>query len=263
MFAISARWNQVLLGSLGVCLAIETASAQIQATESDPMQRPSTRGPDDLDPPPRVRTPVIAPRPVRETISRHYVEGTMGFLAGGRRYADSTFESQSGTAASLVDPFLRYPFDGINAFGLRYELRATVLFVRMTIGVDIPFPSFRTRDTQDRYLLDGMMRTVTVQSVRPYELRFGIGGEYPVWLFAPFVDLIGSAYWTNAGLSVDDTKADFQAQGFSFALRAGTRIHLKPWFFVQVSGEIGLYGALAWNSELSLGFALGTKDRRD
>jgi hypothetical protein len=203
--------------------------------------------------------PAPPPRPPRPNIARHYVEMTMGFIAGGRRYGDSTFESQNSVAPSLVEPFGRYPYDGINAFGLRYDLRATVTYIRMTIGVDIPFPSFRTADTQARFLVDGMQRAVSVQSLRPYELRFGIGGEYPVWMFAPFVDLIGAAYWANTALAVDDLKAEYRAQGFGFSLRGGCRFHMKQWFFAQVSAEAGVYGPITWNTELSLGFAIGPK----
>jgi hypothetical protein len=199
----------------------------------------------------------------KETTSRTYVQFTMGFLAGGRSYRDATFENQNGVAPTLSAPLLVAPYDGSTAVGLRYELRIAIAYLRGTIGVDLPFPDFRARDTTASYLIDGKAVTVSVQSLRPYELRFGIGGEYPIWVFAPFVDLIGYTHWTDTTLSVDGARAGFQAQGFGFALRAGVRVHVKEWFFVQVSSEAGLYGPVRWNADLSIGFAVPANRRAE
>lgn len=244
-------------------------AAHLGTAAAQPEELPPPPSADD--PPPTTsqraaRRPLAAPEPARpthQTISDHYVELTMGFIGGGRHYSDATFASQDGVAPNLTEPFNRSPFSGVNAFGLRYDLRVIVSYVRMTVGVDIPFPSYRVQDTQAAYLVDGMMHNVSVQSLHPYEMRFGIGGEYPIWVFAPFVDLLGTAYWANASLAVDNTKADSQAQGFGFSLRGGCRVHLKSWFFTQVSADVGLYGPVAWNAELSIGFAIGRHQFKD
>ncbi len=183
----------------------------------------------------------------------------MGFLAGGRTYANSSFENTNGVAANLSEPFLKAPFDYETVLGLRYDLRVVYSYIRGTIGVDFPFSTFAARNAMGTYTLDGRTVNVAIQSLRPYELRFGIGGEYPIWVFAPFVDLIGYAYWTNVGAAVNDAKVEFQARGFGFSDRAGTRLHVKPWFFVQLAGDVGIYGPTRWNAELSLGFSAPAK----
>lgn len=211
---------------------------------------------------PFVPAPMPAPPPRRVEIGRnaeayHFWEASMGFIAGQRRYSDASFASTNDVAASLTAPFSNAPFDGTNVFGLRYDIRLIISYLRMTVGVDFPFATFRSVDTTAMYALDGKMRSVTVQSIRPYELRFGLGGELPVSIFAPFVDLIGAAHWANATLSVDDARAEYQAQSFGFSLRAGCRLHVKKWFFASLAGEAGLYGPVRWNAELSVGFAAG------
>lgn len=248
-------------GRLGVAALLFTTATLLTQRAAAQTSEPSSPPADDTAVVAR-QTPVVQmlppkPRPPRETISNHYVELTMGFIAGGRRYSDASFASQDSSAPAFVEPFNNAPFNSANAFGLRYDLRAIVSYVRMTIGIDIPFPAYRIADTQANYMLNGMTHAVSVQSLHPYELRFGIGGEYPIWIFAPFLDLLGTAYWANTSLSVDDNKADYQAQGFGFSLRAGCRVHLRSWFFTQLSGDIGVYGPVVWNAELSIGFAIG------
>lgn len=189
-------------------------------------------------------------------------EFTMGFLAGGRRYDDATFAYDHGAgdvegAGGLVAPFEGAPFDGVLAFGLRYDVRLVVSYVRMTAGVDFPFPSFAARDTVARYDVAGVEREVVVQELRPYVLRFGIGGEVTFGPVTPFVDLLGSVHWTGAALSIDGEQALFRTSAFGFAIRAGLRVHLRDWFFISVSGDAGLVGDVVWGAELSVGFAVG------
>jgi hypothetical protein len=260
---------------LGLSLALLSQAAQAQSRDRSVQieQSPIT----DLDtttsqPPPPRRDPIeVDPRPVRyrererdpvrmgaDAPSAHYFEATMGFVAGGRNHSDMTFESQNNVAPSLTEPFLNLPYSGTNIFGLRYDLRLILSYVRMTVGMDFPFTNFRTADTKATYTVDGMTRTVTVQSLRPYELRFGLGGELPVSYFAPFVDVLGTVHFVNTTLSVDDNNAEFKATGFGFSARAGCRIQAKPWFFVQLAGEVGIIGPTRWNADLSVGFSAGS-----
>lgn len=251
----SSFHSALCLGSLLVSIegaALAQGSQPIAPV--DDAYPPSSPSP---PPPPVYRQP--KPEPERETISRSYVQMSMGFLAGGRRYSDSLFESTNGVAPNLSEPFVNAPFDSETVLGLRYELHAVFSYVRGTIGVDFPFSAFRARDATGVYSLDGKNVNVAIQSMRPYELRFGIGGEYPVWVFAPFLDLIGYAYWTNLGVAVDDAKAEYQAKGFGFSAHGGVRIHAKPWFFLQVAADAGLYGPVRWNAELSIGFSAPAK----
>lgn len=146
------------------------------------------------------------------------------------------------------------------AYGLRYDLRLVVSYVRMTVGVDFPFPSYRAQDTRGSYDIAGIERQLTVQDIQPYELRFGIGGEYPIAFVAPFLDILGTAHWVDTTLSVDGESVTYKANSFGFAIRAGCRIHLRRWFFIVAAGEIGLVGDVYWGAELSVGFALGSDD---
>ncbi len=185
-------------------------------------------------------------------------ELTMGFLAGGRSYEGMAFATESSVpgAGALVAPFEAAPFDGATVLGLRYDARLVASHVRMTVGIDLPFATYRASDATGTYrVLDADTR-VTVQSLRPYELRFGIGGEGRVGPVALFGDLLGGVHWVAATLSIEGQSADYSTVAFAFSLRAGARLYVRDWFFVSAAGELGLVGPGTWTSELSLGFSL-------
>jgi hypothetical protein len=98
--------------------------------------------------------------------------------------------------------------------------------------------------------------TVTLQALSPKELRFGIGGEIPLGVVVPFVDVIGGIHWVDAEFVVDGAKASYSALGFAFSTRAGAKLFVRKWFFAQAAGEVGMVGDLRWNVELSVGAAL-------
>jgi len=189
-----------------------------------------------------------------------HFELTMGFLAGARRYDRESFAHSGGDVAGaggLVEPFRAAPYDYVPVYGLRYDLRLVVSYVRMTVGVDFPFAHFQPADTRATYDLAGASSEIMVRKIRPYELRFGIGGEIPLGRFAPFLDLIGEVDWVNTELAIDGQKAEYEANSFGFSARAGVRAYLRDWFFIAVAGEIGIVGNRFWGAELSLGFAFG------
>ncbi len=191
-----------------------------------------------------------------------HFEFTMGFIAGERGYGGESFAHDGGGkgvdgAGALVAPFRRAPYDRVTALGLRYDLRLVVSYVRMTVGVDFPFASFDPDDTRGTYDVGGVEREIVVQKLRPYELRFGIGGEYAFKRFVPFVDLIGEVDWVKTALTVDGAAVQYEASSFGFAARAGARLYLRDWFFAQLSGDVGIVGQRRWDAELSLGFAFG------
>lgn len=197
----------------------------------------------------------------RDMFIGDHFELTMGFLAGQRDYTGSTFEFDEGNATSvgggqIVEPFAGAPFDKVTVFGLRYDMRLVVSYIRMLAGFDFPFPSFRSRDTTGTYILNGEKRQVTVQSLSAKELRFGIGAEYQYKSFAPFIDVIGGVHWVDTEFAVDGLKASYGASNFAFSVRGGARLHVRPWFFVAASGELGLVGDILWNGELSVGFSI-------
>jgi hypothetical protein len=199
---------------------------------------------------------------VEDDEASDHFEFTMGFIAGARRYGGESFAHEKGGggvpgAQALVEPFDRAPYDDCTVLGLRYDLRLVVSHVRMTVGVDFPFASFDPEKTRRSYGVAGVEREIAVQRIRPYELRFGIGGEYAFGRFTPFVDLVGEVDWVSTELSVDGTTVGYEASSFGFSARAGARLYVRDWFFVAAAGEIGIVGQRIWGAELSLGFAFG------
>lgn len=205
----------------------------------------------DTEPPP--------PLDPNDVAGWDHLELSMGFSAGQRSWAGQSFAFEGGGAGSidgagaLVDPFAREPFDAVAVYGLTYDARLVVSYVRMTVGIGIPFPSYRAETTT--VTLDGAPRDLTVQSLSAFELRFGIGGEYAIGALAPFVDLLGSIHWIDSTLTVDGQQARYAARAFAFSARAGLRLHVRRWFFAAASGEVGLVGDVRWGADLSVGFA--------
>ena len=193
-----------------------------------------------------------------ESDPQDHGEFTMGFLGGDRRYSDVPFALGGGSGAPLVAtdpnaPFRSAPLDRVSVYGVRYDARLVVSFVRMTAGIDFPFASTGSGATHD--LIGGVDHTVSVDSLRPIELRFGLGVEAPTRPFVPFVDLLGGVHWISASLRVDGQEVDYHAATFGFAARAGVRFQLRDWYFVQLAGEVGLGGDIRWGGELSVGFS--------
>lgn len=207
--------------------------------------RADTRPPPPLDP--------------NDVAGWDHFELSMGFSAGQRSWAGQSFAFEGGPAESidgagaLVEPFAREPFDAAPVFGLTYDARLVVSYVRMTVGVGIPFPSYRAETTT--VTLDDAPHDLTVQSVSAFELRFGIGGEYAIGPLAPFVDLLGSIHWVDSTLTVDGKEARYGARTFAFSARAGLRLHVRRWFFAAASAEFGLVGDVRWGADLAVGFA--------
>lgn len=187
-----------------------------------------------------------------------HFEATMGFIAGRRSYEGMAFATESSVpgAGALVAPFEAAPFDGATVLGLRYDLRLVASHVRMTAGVDLPFATYRASDATGTYRVLDQDSRVTVQSLRPYELRFGIGGEGRVGPVALFGDLMGGVHWIDAALSIEGQTADYSAVAFAFSVRAGARLYVRDWFFISTAAELGLIGPITLTTELSLGFDL-------
>ena len=206
------------------------------------------------------------PEPTGWAQGDHF-EFTMGFLAGQRSYSQSSFkyEVEGGTSegiggGGLVAPFVKAPFDKTTVLGLRYDVRVVMSFIRMTVGFDLPFTTYKVSDSRGVYKFvdtNGQQvdRQVTVQSLSAKELRFGIGGEYPFKKVAIFADLIGGVHWVDTELAIDGYKANYSSTGFAFSGRAGVRAYVRKWFFATASGEVGIIGDLRWNAEFGVGFS--------
>lgn len=216
-------------------------------------------------PPPPPPPPYKYEKPEEEPEPEGYAQGdhfefTMGFLAGQRSYTKTSFKFEEGTAegiggGGLVEPFVKPPFNDATVLGLRYDVRLVMSFIRMTVGFDLPFPTYKVSDSTAAYNVSNTMRQVTVQSLSAKELRFGIGGEYPFKKVALYADLIGGVHWVDTELAIDGYKANYGATSFAFSGRAGVRAYVRKWFFATASGEVGIIGDLRWNAEIAVGFS--------
>jgi hypothetical protein len=179
-----------------------------------------------------------------------HFEFSMGFVGGYRRFDRMAFEGDP-----TIDPSLyrTEPLDGVQAYGLRYDVRLVVAYTRMTVGIDFPFTQYTVADTV-RTLPDGSQSTVA--RVKPFAFRFGIGGEIPIGPVAPFVDILGSIHSVRATFDIDDVEREVKARSFGFSARAGLRLHVRKWFFASLAGEVGIVGPTVWAAELSVGFAV-------
>jgi hypothetical protein len=230
-----------------------------QTTKAPVLEVPAQPTPPPPPPPPRKYEEEEEPEPTGYAQGDHF-EFTMGFLAGQRSYSKTSFKFDEGTAegiggGGLVAPFVKPPFDNATVLGLRYDVRLVMSFIRMTVGFDVPFPTYKVSDSTGAYDVSGTMRQVTVQSLSAKELRFGIGGEYPLKKVAFFADLIGGVHWVDTELAVDGYKANYAATSFAFSGRAGLRAYVRKWFFATASGEVGIVGDLRWNAEIAVGFS--------
>jgi hypothetical protein len=188
-----------------------------------------------------------------------HFEMTMGFLAGQRDYRKTPFQLEGGSlegASQIVGFLTQPPFDATEAYGLRYEMRAVISYLRMTVGLDVPFLSYNPSEASGSYEVDGEPQRVTVQSVDTLDLRFGLGAELPLQRVVPFFDVLGSVHWVDARVAVGDEVVDYSASTFVFTLRSGVRIYARDWFFASIAGEYGLVGDTIWGADLSLGFAI-------
>jgi hypothetical protein len=184
-----------------------------------------------------------------------HVAFSMGFLGATRDYRSTPFVVRDGEGARLLGadpraPFRLAPFDRLPVVGLRYDTRLVVSGVRMTAGFDFPFASAAAT----RATLGGEDRSVTLASLRPYELRFGIGYEAPTKKLVPFIDLLGGVHWTTAALLIDGESVNYASTAFAYSVRAGVRVDLRKAFFMSAAGELGLGGDVRWGGELVVGF---------
>lgn len=233
--------------------------AQAQQTQPPLLEVPAMPPP---PPPPRKIEKAVEEEPEPEGFAQgDHFEFTMGFLAGQRSYSNTSFKFEDGSAegiggGGLVAPFVKAPFDNATVLGLRYDVRLVMSFIRMTVGFDVPFTTYKVSDSTGIYDVSGTKREVTVQSLSSKELRFGIGAEYPFKKVAIFADLIGGVHWVDTELAIDGYKANYGATNFAFSGRGGVRAYVRKWFFASASGEVGIVGDLRWNAEFSLGFSV-------
>jgi hypothetical protein len=185
------------------------------------------------------------------TADGDHFEATMGFLATSQDHTATGFSNSGAPAVSSA--FQGVPYDRTLGFGLRYDARAVLSHVRMTMGVDLPFTAFDGAPTARVDAHD-----VSSRSMWSWALRFGLGAEYGFGPVTPFVDLQGSVHRVTATVTVDGRSADYEALRFGFTGRAGARVYLRRWFFVMASGEVGIVGPTRWGADMGVGFHIGS-----
>lgn len=180
-----------------------------------------------------------------------HFEATMGFLTTAQDHRETGFANDA--APALPGAFAAAPYDRALGLGLRYDARAVISHVRMTVGLDLPFSAF-DRSTMSR--VDE--HAVTPRSMWSWALRFGLGAEYRFGAWVPFVDLQGSTQRVSTTVEVDGRATEYEAWRFGFSGRAGLRVHLRKWFFVTAAGELGLLGPTRWSADVGVGFRIGS-----
>jgi hypothetical protein len=187
-----------------------------------------------------------------DPVSDDHFEATMGFLATGLDHTATGFVAD-GHNLALTDTFRAAPYDSAVGYGLRYDVRLVLSHVRMTAGLDLPFSSLGNVATRRADEHD-----VAPRDLGGWAVRFGLGAEYRLGDVTPFADLQGALMHATTTVMVDGSARDYAANRFGFSMRAGFKVHLRPWFFVAASGEYGLVGASRWGADVSVGFRVGT-----
>jgi hypothetical protein len=216
----------------------------------------SARADDDLGEaaPPEASTAASTPAslPERDRSMEYFrFEGTIGFLGGWSRYADS------GLSGPLpADAFERGAGAGAPIAGLRYDARLVVAFARMTVGVDLAWSLFRAQDTTRTVVLDDGASTVSDRAAFLWALRFGLGLELSasedVRLFA---DVIGSVRFLEVQSTLETTNVTSNSVSFAPGLRVGARVRIHDAFFVQLAADGSPFGP--WLAgDLSVGGAI-------
>ncbi len=181
----------------------------------------------------------------------------MGFLVGQRNYTNTIFAREDGEddrGSRFQSIYQRPGFSNVFNTGLQWNALLRMSHVRMSVGFALPFSLLQPGDVQLEHEIDGKKELVRIQSLQPYEFRFGLGGEYSWGRFTPYLDLMGTIHVVHTQMSIEEISLDYASTHFSFSTRAGVRIRLRSYFYVDVYGEFGFMGSLTWNSGVSVGF---------
>ena len=189
-----------------------------------------------------------------------HFEFSMGFLAGRRAYDGANFTLADGQGGKTgpwlpADVVSGGPFDSVDVYGLHWEVRLVLSYVRLTTGLDIPFSMLGPGGRTHSYGSGDSAMTLGVESIQPYELRLGLGGEVPIGPVAIFADLMGGVHWTTATVVTADDVVAYETTQFTLAPRVGVRVHVQDWLFVEGAGEVGVLGDTVFTTTLSVGFA--------
>ncbi|MGC4116378.1 MAG: hypothetical protein QM765_17740 [Myxococcales bacterium] len=219
----------------------------------------SAATPEELESPPALTVP---PEPEAKLAGLgDHIEVATGFITGSRNYRTITFGlegAEDPLPSTSSGRFRQYPYDGVLVSGVRWDLRAVVTHVRMGVGFGLPFAAVDSGRASGEVDVGGVTRQVAVQTLQPYELRFGLGGEYAFGRVALFADLLGEVHWLRTSLVVDGQRADYGVTAFRFAASAGARVALKGGFFLTATGEVGILGDVVWGAQLGAGYAFDT-----
>ncbi len=193
------------------------------------------------------------------TYARTHAEFSFGYLGQWTDERNRALELKPTSAdppfaGSVTEPFLGAPFSSAVLAGPVLETRVVCEQVRLTVGVRFPFTNFRPGDTAQTITLGGARHDVLVRSVSMWDLRTGIGFEFPFRRVTPFVDLLGDVQTLTTQLTIDGTAATYTGRAFSLGGRIGARYQVSH-LFIMAAAEATALGPLRVGGTLQVGFA--------
>ena len=182
----------------------------------------------------------------------NHFDMSFSFLAGQRSYDGATFGFSDGTASpSLGGSFQSPPFTGVSVAGPGGEANLVISRVRFTIGIQRPYASLAS-DQRKIQLADAS--SVQVHGLSVFEVRYGLGYEYPFDRFTLFADLMGTADSLSALLTVGDDQATYKSENFAYSGRIGGRYAINRHYYFHASAEFGMVGNIDAGGYLGVGF---------
>ncbi|MFO0594911.1 MAG: hypothetical protein U0228_06395 [Myxococcaceae bacterium] len=205
--------------------------------------------------------PPVEDDPALKTWQRTHGELSFGYLG---QWTDETVrgleltpsDSNPAVAGSVTEPFLGPPFRSSVLAGATLESRLVTNGIRVTTGVRFPFINFRpSSSAQSVVLSDGLSHDVLVRSVSMWDLRTGIGYEFPFRHVTPFLDVLGDFEHLTTQLVIDGQPATYKGTAFSLGGRVGVRVQVKH-AFLAFAVEATALGPvrLGGSAQLGVGF---------
>lgn len=193
------------------------------------------------------------------TYKRSHGELSFGYLGQWTDETNRALEleprdSNPPVAGAITDPFLGAPYSGSIISGPLIESRMVVDKVRFTVGFRFPFTNFRPSDTAQTVDIGGTQHDVLVRSMKMWDLRTGLGFEFPFERVTPFIDVLGDVQFMTTQLVIDNLPATYKGSAFSLGGRVGMRVQLSH-LFIQAAAEATALGPRRYGGSLMVGFA--------
>ena len=177
---------------------------------------------------------------------------SFSFLAGQRSYDGATFGYTEGTASpGLGGSFNAPPFAGVSVAGPGGEANLVISRVRFTIGIQRPYANLAAAQ---RTIPLAQTSPVQVHGLNIFEVRYGLGYEFPVKRFTLMADLMGTTDKLSALLTVGDEQATYESKNFGYSARIGARYAINRLYYAHASAEFGMGGNIDAGGYVGVGF---------